>query len=161
MTCNLRLPVSLRHPVYLMHPAKTFNGNNSERDDCTKRETNYMALLRKMTYRDKAPYASAPPCIQYASRQKHSTATITREMTVHKERWWYIKAREIYETAGKMRDYYGVATMNRLLRIIGLLCRRALEKRLYSAKETYILKEPTNCSHPIYKIDREMIYGTQ
>jgi len=37
--------------------------------------------------------------------------------------------------------YYGVATISRLLKIIGLFCTRALEKRLYSAKETYNFKE--------------------
>jgi len=31
----------------------------------------------------------------------------------------------------------------------GLFCKRALSKRLYSAKETYHFEEPTNCSHPI------------
>ena len=44
---------------------------------------------------------------------------------------------------------YGVATISRLLKIIGLFCKRALQKRQYSAKETYNLKEPTNRSHPI------------
>jgi len=44
---------------------------------------------------------------------------------------------------------YGAATISRLLQIIGLFCKRALQKRLYSAKETYHFKEPTNCSHPI------------
>ena len=44
---------------------------------------------------------------------------------------------------------YGVATISRLLKIIGLFCKRALQKRLYSAKETYDFKEPTNRSHPI------------
>ena len=44
---------------------------------------------------------------------------------------------------------YVVATISRLLKIIGLFCKRALQKRLYSAKETYNFKEPTNCSHPI------------
>jgi len=43
---------------------------------------------------------------------------------------------------------YEVATMSRLLKIIGLLCKRALYKRLYSAKEPYDFKEPTNRSHP-------------
>ena len=43
----------------------------------------------------------------------------------------------------------GVATISRLLKIIGLFCKRALYKRLYSAKETYDFKEPTDCSHPI------------
>ena len=44
---------------------------------------------------------------------------------------------------------YGVATRSRLLKIIGLSCKRALQKRLYSAKPTYTFKEPTNRSHPI------------
>jgi len=44
---------------------------------------------------------------------------------------------------------YRVATISRLLTIIGLFCKRALWKRHYSAKETYNFKEPTNCSHPI------------
>jgi len=38
---------------------------------------------------------------------------------------------------------------SRLLTIIGLFCKRALWKRLYSAKETCNSKEPTNHSHPI------------
>ena len=47
------------------------------------------------------------------------------------------------------RRPYGVATISRLLQIIGLFCKRALLKRLYFAKETYDFKEPTNRSHPI------------
>ena len=40
------------------------------------------------------------------------------------------------------------------LRLVGslkvcLFCKRALQKRLYSAKETYDFKEPTYRSHPI------------
>ena len=45
--------------------------------------------------------------------------------------------------------WYRVSTISRLLKIIGLFCKRALEKRLYSAKETYNFKEPTNHSQPI------------
>jgi len=44
---------------------------------------------------------------------------------------------------------YVVASTGRLLQIIGLFCNRALQKRRYSAKETYNFKEPTDCSHPI------------
>jgi len=50
---------------------------------------------------------------------------------------------------------YGVATISRLLKITGLFCKRALYKRLYSAKENYNFKEncnfkePTNRSHPL------------
>ena len=42
----------------------------------------------------------------------------------------------------------GVATISRLLKIIVLFCKRAPQKRLHSAKETYNFKEPTNRSHP-------------
>jgi len=35
--------------------------------------------------------------------------------------------------------------------------KRALQKRLYSAKETYHFQEPTNCSHPISHIWRAQI----
>ena len=46
----------------------------------------------------------------------------------------------------------GVATISRLLQIIGLFCKRALQKRLYSTKETYNFKEPNNHSHPMVSI---------
>jgi len=39
--------------------------------------------------------------------------------------------------------------VGRLLEIIGLFCKRAILKRLYSAKETYNFEEPTNRRHPI------------
>jgi len=45
--------------------------------------------------------------------------------------------------------WYGVATIRRLLKIIGLGCKRALQKRLYSAKETCNFMEPTIRSHPV------------
>jgi len=47
------------------------------------------------------------------------------------------------------RDRYGGASSSRLLKITGLVCKRDLQKRLYSAKETYDFKEPTHRSHPI------------
>ena len=48
---------------------------------------------------------------------------------------------------------YGVATISRLPKIIGLFCKRALEKRQHSAKETFDFKEPTNCSHPVVSLE--------
>jgi len=48
--------------------------------------------------------------------------------------------------------WYGVATISRLLKITGLFCKRALQKRPIFSKETYNLKEPTNRSHPIQPI---------
>jgi len=46
-------------------------------------------------------------------------------------------------------DCYGLATISRLLQIIGLFCKRARQKRPIFSKETYNFKEPTNHSHPI------------
>jgi len=45
--------------------------------------------------------------------------------------------------------YYGVASVSMIDKIIGLFSKRALYKRLYSAKETYNFIGPTNRSHPI------------
>jgi len=44
---------------------------------------------------------------------------------------------------------YGVATISRLPKIIGLFCKRAPQKSLYSAKETCNFTEPTHRSHPM------------
>ena len=44
---------------------------------------------------------------------------------------------------------YGVATIRKLLKMIDLFCKRALQNRRYSAKETCNFKEPTHRSHPI------------
>jgi len=53
-----------------------------------------------------------------------------------------------------LRLSYGVASISRLLKIIGPFGKRALYKWRYSAKETYDFKEPTNHSHPIVHILR-------
>jgi len=55
-------------------------------------------------------------------------------------RWWQ-----------KIFYSYGVATMSRMLKNIGLFCKRALQKRPVFCKETCIFKHPTNRSHPITK----------
>jgi len=56
---------------------------------------------------------------------------------------------------------YGVATISRLLKIIGLFCKRALHKRPIFSKEICDFKEPTNRSHPISCICMCHIYVTQ
>jgi len=61
----------------------------------------------------------------------------------------YVCAYACAESEGAWEMRYGEATISRLLRIIGLFCKRALEKKRYSAKETYNFKEPTNRSYPI------------
>jgi len=42
---------------------------------------------------------------------------------------------------------YGVASVSRIDKIVGLFCKRALQKRRYSAKETYNLIDPTDRSY--------------
>ena len=44
---------------------------------------------------------------------------------------------------------YRVATFIRIDKIIGLFCKRALQKRRYTAEETYNFIDPTDHSHPI------------
>ena len=56
----------------------------------------------------------------------------------------------IHATCATCSCTSGVATISRLLEIIGLFCKSALQKRRYSAKETCNFKEPTNRSHPIF-----------
>jgi len=70
--------------------------------------------------------------------------------------WYWCMCRKVVVIHIYERDvsYYGVATMSRLLKSIGLFCKRALQKRPIFSKETYNLKEPTNRSHPIYECDK-------
>jgi len=49
---------------------------------------------------------------------------------------------------------YRVALVSRIDKIIGLFCKRALQKRRYSAKEAYNFIDPTYHSHPIHLIVR-------
>ena len=57
-------------------------------------------------------------------------------------------------SATPFKTRYGVATISRLLKLIGLFRKRALSNRLYSAQETLNFKEPTNRSHPIEKYEQ-------
>ena len=43
----------------------------------------------------------------------------------------------------------GVALVSKIDKIIGLFCKRALQKRQYTAKETYNFIDPPDRSHPI------------
>jgi len=62
-------------------------------------------------------------------------------------RIWQIKGIDLPHTV--VID--GVGTISRLHKMTGLFRKRALHKRLYSAKETYNFVEPTNCRHPIWR----------
>jgi len=51
----------------------------------------------------------------------------------------------------------GVATICRLLKIIGLFCKRALQKRPIFSKETYNFKEATDGRH--HYVDARDAFG--
>jgi len=55
----------------------------------------------------------------------------------------------VYILRIKCRDVHGIASVSRIDQSIGLFGKRALQKRLYSAKETYHSIDPTHRSHPI------------
>jgi len=57
----------------------------------------------------------------------------------------------VHKCVSMEKGSYGVASVSRIDKIIGLFCKRALQKRRYSAKETYNLIDPTDCSHPIVR----------
>ena len=59
-----------------------------------------------------------------------------------------IGRREVSESTRSIR-WYGVASVSRIDKIIGLFCKRALTKRRYSAKVTWSLIDPTDRRHPI------------
>jgi len=78
---------------------------------------------------------------------------------------WFISAtRLIHICVIQMRiiqtliKTYEVATISRPFKIIGLFCKRALWKRLYSAKGIYNFKEPTNRSQPIFRCVIRLIH---
>ena len=56
------------------------------------------------------------------------------------------------EDAASARYVYGVSMISSLLKILGLFCKIALQKRLHSAKTTYHCKEPTNRSQPVVQM---------
>jgi len=55
----------------------------------------------------------------------------------------------LYMPISERNHRYVVATMSRMLKNIGLFCKRDLQKRPIFCKEIYIFKHPTNRSHPI------------
>jgi len=65
------------------------------------------------------------------------------------ESWHIWMSHGTYQWVMAYVIYYGVATISRMLKNIGLFCKRALQKRPVFCKETCIFKHPTHRSHPI------------
>ena len=49
-----------------------------------KRTTNYRALLRKMTHKDKASYESSPPCTSYTPDEESITKIFSQKSTLQR-----------------------------------------------------------------------------
>jgi len=80
--------------------------------------------------------------LSHISQKYNHTSLLQKNPT--KRRLFEIMAATRESAAQNTKDAvhcYWVATISRLLKIIGIFCKRALEKRLYSAKETYNFKE--------------------
>ena len=58
-------------------------------------------------------------------------------------------------TVSKDSVHYGVASVSRIHKIIGLFCKRALSQK-NSAKESHNLINPTNRRHPIFPLSLEI-----
>jgi len=105
-------------------------------------------------------------------QHRNTFFTISSKMTItfHLPRSWHVnlapmdlahhllmqqrlqRRNSIFTISSKMSSvivWYGVATISRLLKIIGLFCRILSLFKGSFAKETYNFKEPTNRSHPI------------
>ena len=52
-----------------------------------------------------------------------------------------------------LQNFYGIATISRLLKIMGLFCSISSLLQGSLAKETCNFKEPTDCSHPVPDIE--------
>jgi len=115
------------------------------------------------------PIPQSLPVHFFGSRPQPSTSRCMVHMCVHvcvhvntpqdeKRGCHFLRDVYIYVLANMYlhQIQYGLATCNRLLKIIRLFCKRALWKRRYSAKETCNFKQPTNRSHPI---SEERIWG--
>ena len=88
-------------------------------------------------------------CIAYVVKTERDINVYTYIYTSKYFKYDLLRERNAFR--GTMRHdahIYRVVMISRLLKIILLFCKRALSKRLYSANETYDLKEPTNRSRP-------------
>jgi len=83
-----------------------------------------------------------------------SNETYKRILCTGKKNKTYM-TRDLALAGRHCKDAYGVAWVSRIDKIIRLFCKRALQKRQYSAKETYNLIDPAHCSHPIVGVEME------
>jgi len=99
-TC-MRVRDSYKHTWYLLPDSASDATGWRRQIGCLKlqvivrkRVTNYRALLRKMTYKDKASYESSPPCIKLGDPQRD---IVRGSHTYMRVGYWYImRVRDSY-----------------------------------------------------------------
>ena len=81
----------------------------------------------------------------------NTTFPITHDKTNDTQRWCDVRVDLIYSRYKLVCicDWYGVASVSRIDKIIGLICRKSSLLYVSFAKETYNWIDPTNRSHPI------------
>jgi len=95
--------------------------------------------------------------IQQTSTQQESTQQTSTEQNSSQTKPSHVARRQLTKSkteerrskAPQQHGRYGVASISRLLKMIGLFCRILSLLWVSFAKETYLFKEPTNRSHPI------------
>jgi len=90
-------------------------------------------------------YASSPPSIIYI----HISSIHHPYIIIHTSSILHFYTSVHHPHSIHISFTYGVATISRMLKNIGLFCKRDLQKRPIFCKETYIFKHPTHRSHPI------------
>ena len=85
-----------------------------------------------MTYEDKASYDSTPPCT-------------------------HIRINQSFVLHAKVSC--AVALVSSIEKIIGLFCKRALQKSHYSAKETYNFIDPLTVATPYVHVRFKGLFG--
>ena len=73
--------------------------------------------------------------------------------------FYYTRVRPQCDVSILGADRYGVASISRLLKIIGLFCRISSFLYVSFAKETCDFKEPTSRSHRIDDEEKAVAYG--
>ena len=127
--------VSVENPDRNGSQVKRSNSYLTQTKDVTSAEYPlfYRALLHKRAVILRSLLIVATPYYIYAYQN-------FRLLYVHFFLYCSIYAYLSKRSSGETR--YGVATISRLFKMIGLFCKRVLYKRLCSAKETLILRSP-------------------
>ena len=89
--------------------------------------------------------AASPFAVKLAEAQAGTVATSTATTSEMKQH----AVMQLSWVALRVEFLFIIYLISRLLKIIGLFCKKALQNRRYSSKETYHFQEPANRSHPI------------